>query len=173
MAKGVLIRVRRGSGERLWPLPAHPIVSAFLTHYQSQHSLPGLVAEALTLVDRCLTGLSRESAHGRAQELEGGLVKPREAPPLEICTGQRLYALQPYGKRCGLRQRFHRIIRDNAAFLRAPRMLKVIIAGTACQLRPWLRLHDQGHHIGRHPAGKQVGVSGIWKQGELHSRRHL
>ena len=131
------------------------------------------MAEILTLFDRCLDGLSRESARGMAQELEGGLVKPREAPPLEICTGQRLYALQPRGKRRGLRQCLPRIIRDNTAFLRVPRMLKVIIAGTACQLRPWLRLHNQGNHIGRHPAGKQVGVSGVRKQGELHSRRHL
>jgi hypothetical protein len=98
-----------------------------------------------------------------AQELEGGLIKPREAPPLEIRPGQRLYTLQPCGKRRGLRQRLPRIIRDNAAFLRAPSMLKVIIAGTACQLRPWLRLHDQCNHIGRHPAGKQVGVSRVRK----------
>ncbi len=96
-----------------------------------------------------------------AQKLEGGLVKLREAPPVEICAGQRLYALQPCGKRRGLRQRLHRIIRDNTVFLRAPRTLKVIIVGAACQLRPWLRLHDQGNHIGRHPAGKQVRVSRI------------
>lgn len=132
-----------------------------------------LVAAILTLFDRCLDGLSRESARGMAQELEGGLVKPREAPPLEIRAGQRLYVLQPCGKRRGLRQRLPRIIRDHTAFLRAPSMLKVIIAGAACQLRPWLRLHDQGNPIGRHPAGKQVCVSGVRKQGELHSRRHL
>ena len=108
-----------------------------------------------------------------AQELEGGLVQPREAPALEICTGQHLYALQPCGKCRSLRQRLPRIIRDHTAFLRASRMLKGVIAGAACQLRPWLRLHDQGNHIGRHPAGKQVGVSGVRKQGELHRRRHL
>jgi hypothetical protein len=52
-------------------------------------------------------------------------------------------------------------------------VLKVVIVGAACQLRPWLRLHDQGNHIGRHPAGQQVGVSGVRQQGELHSRRDL
>ena len=98
-----------------------------------------------------------------AQELEGGLIKPREAPPLEIRPGQRLYTLQPCGKRRGLRQRLPRIIRDDPAFLRAPSMLKVVIVGAARQLRPWLRLHDQGNHIGRHPAGKQVGVSRVRK----------
>jgi hypothetical protein len=131
------------------------------------------VAATLTLFDRCLDRLSRKSARGMAQELEGGLVKPREASSLEVCTDQRLYALQPCGKRRSLRQRLHRIIRDNTVFLRAPSMLKVIIAGAACQLRPWLRLHDQGNHIGRRPTGKQVCVSGVRKQGELHSRRHL
>ena len=131
------------------------------------------MAEVLTLFNSRLDGLSRESGRGLAQEMQGGLVKPREAPPLEIRAGQRLYALQPCSKRRGLRQRLHRIIRDNTVFLRAPKGLKVIIAGAACQLRPWLRLHDQSYHIGRHPTGKQVGVSGVWKQGELHRRRHL
>ena len=131
------------------------------------------MAETLTLFDRCLDGLSRESARGMAQELEGELVKPREPPSLEICTGQRLYALQPCGNRRGVRQRLPRIIREDPAFLRAPSMLKVVIAGAARQLHPWLRLHDQCNHIGRHPAGKQVGVSGVRQQGELHRRRHL
>ena len=51
------------------------------------------MAATLTRFDRCLDGLSRESARGMAQELEGGLVKPWEAPPVDICTEQRLYAL--------------------------------------------------------------------------------
>ena len=52
-------------------------------------------------------------------------------------------------------------------------MLKGVIAGAARELRPWLRLHDQGNHIGRHPAGQQVGVSGVRQQGELHRCRDL
>jgi hypothetical protein len=132
-----------------------------------------LMVETLTLFDRRLDGLSRESARGMTQELERELVKPGETPPVEIRTGQRLYALQPCGKRRGLCQRLPRIIRDNPAFLRAPSVLKVVIVGAARQLRPWLRLHDQGNHIGRHPAGQQVGVSRVRQQGELHSRRYL
>ena len=108
-----------------------------------------------------------------AQELQGGLVKQREASPLEVRAGQCLYALQPCGKRCGLRQRLHRIVRDDATLLSVPMGLETVIAGAARQLRSWLGLHDQSNHIGRHPAGKQVRVSRIREQGELHRRRHL
>ena len=76
---------------------------ALLTRYQNRHQLCVLVAATLMRFDRRLDRLSRKSACSLAQELEGGLVKPREAPPLEICTGQRLYALQPCGKRRGVR----------------------------------------------------------------------
>jgi len=132
-----------------------------------------LVTEALTLFDPRLDGLSRESGRGMTQEMQGGLVKPREALPLEIRAGQSLYALQPCGKRCCLRQRLHCIIGDNAAFLKAPMVLETVIAGAARQFRPWLCLHDQRHHIGWHPAGQQVRVSGMWEEGKLHSRGDL
>ena len=124
------------------------------------------------LFDLCLDGLSGEAARGMTQELQGGQVKSREAPLLEICAGQRLYALQPCGKRGCLRQRLHGIVGDNATFLRAPMVLEPVIAGAACQLRSWRRLHDQRPYIGRHPAGKEICVSGIWEEDELHSRRH-
>ena len=64
-----------------------PSGMALLTHYQNRHQLSVLVAATLTLFDRCLDRLSRESARGLAQELEGELVKPQEAPLLKIRTG--------------------------------------------------------------------------------------
>ena len=131
------------------------------------------MAEALTLFNPRLDGLSRESGRGLAQEMQGGLVKPREAPPLEIRAGQRLYALQPCGKRRGLRQCLHRIVGDDTAFLQESPVLETVIAGTARQLRSRLRLHDQCHHIGRHPAGKEVRVSGVREENELDSCRYL
>ena len=72
------------------------------------------------------------------QQLEGGLVEPREALRVDICTDQGLDALQPRGKRRGLRQRSRRIERDHPAFSRTPGMLEAVIAGAACQLSPWL-----------------------------------
>jgi hypothetical protein len=131
------------------------------------------MAATLALFDCCLDRLSGQSARGMTQQLEGGLVKPREALRVDICTDQGLYALQPRGKRRGWRQRSRRIERDHPAFSRTPGMLEAVIAGAACQLSPWLRLYDQRNHIGRYPTGKQVGVSGVRKQGDLHSRRHL
>src|SRR5438876_10222137 len=114
----------------------------FLTHGQSRLQVPWLMAEVLTLFNPRLDGLSRESGRGLAQEMQGGLVKPREAPPLEIRAGQRLYALQPCGKRRCLRQCLHRIVGDDAMFLGTPMVLKTVIAGATCQLRSGLRLHD-------------------------------
>ena len=107
-----------------------------------QTPTPGAVAELLMLFDRRLDGLAGESTVGLAQELEGKLIRPREAPPFDIRIGQGLYALQPCGKRRDLCQRLFRIIRDDTAFLRAPRLLKGIIVGEARQFRPWLRLLD-------------------------------
>jgi len=132
-----------------------------------------LVTEGLTLFVLRLDGLSRESRRGMAQEMEGGVVKPREAPLVEIRVGQSLYTLQPCGKRRCLRQRLHCIIGDNAAFLKTPMVLETVIASAARQFRPWLCLHNQRHHIGWHPASQQVRVSGIWEEGELHSRGDL
>jgi hypothetical protein len=40
-------------------------------------------------------------------------------------------------------------------------MLEAIIPGTARQLEAWLRLHDECPCMGRHPAGKQIRISGI------------
>ena len=142
-------------------LPSGPTTSSVSSHWQSRFQHHLLVAEALTLFNLRLDGIPRECGRGMAQELQGRLVKQRQAPPLEICAGQRLYVLQPYGKRCCLRQRLHRIVGDDATFLRAPMGLETVIAGTACQLSSWLCFHDQGNHIGRHPAGKQVRVSRI------------
>ena len=54
---------------------------ALLTRYQNRHQLCVLVAATLMRFDRRLDRLSRKSACSLAQELEGGLVKPREARP--------------------------------------------------------------------------------------------
>jgi hypothetical protein len=99
--QSALTFVRRGSGERLWPCQPHCL--GFPDTLPKSRRTSCAVAETLTLFDLRLDGLSRESARGMAQKLEGELVKPGEAPPLEIRTGQRLYALQPGGKRRGLR----------------------------------------------------------------------
>ena len=66
---------------------------ALLTHYQNRHQLSVLVAATLTLFGRRLDRLSRKSACSMAQELEEGLIKPREVTPLEISTRHHLYAL--------------------------------------------------------------------------------
>ena len=141
--------------------PSGPTTPSFSTHWQRRVQLHLLVAEALTLFNLRLDGIPRECGRGMAQELQRGLVKQREASPLEIRAGQCLYVLQPCGKRCGLHQRLHRIVGDDATFLRVPMGLEMVITGAARQLRSWLGLHDQGNHIGRHPAGKQVRVSHI------------
>jgi hypothetical protein len=118
--------------------------------------------------------LSGEPSRGIAQDLQGRLVKCRREPSrLESRAGQSIYVLQPCGKRHGLRQCLPRIVGDDAAFLRSPIVLETVTAGAARQLRPWLRLHGQRHHIHRHPASKQVRVSGIREEGQLHSRGDL
>ena len=128
------------------------------------------IALSLTSFILRLDGLSRESTRGMAQELEGGMVKPREAPPVEIRAGQSLDSLQPFGEVRGLRQRLHGIVGDDPALLKAPMVLETEIAAAARQFRPGLCLHHQRHHVGWHPASQQVRVSGIREKGELYGR---
>ena len=54
------------------------------------HTLQGHYRKSLPLFNPRFDGLSRESGRGLAQEMQGGLVKPRKAPPVEIRAGQSL-----------------------------------------------------------------------------------